>query len=215
LKAFTMLPYPCHTEMCNRFPCITRSMISATTNFIQSRLDLDIINLTVKILTNSNNLFGNLLHWTIYLLCKCIFSPHQNAFAHQKDAFAQQKVGATDCVRRWNWCALLCVTDTFVSTFSRDVLKTLHEFPVVLSSVWSGESWSELERLGEKWWKGLIISDNQAETCLIVTNNDTSIGDLPLIIYISDTCKNQPKRLDSDNTINLSRLIVSLALCIS
>jgi hypothetical protein len=32
-----------------------------------------------------------------------------------------------------------------------------------------------------------------------------------LIITISDTCKNQPKRLDSDNTINLSSLIVSLA----
>jgi hypothetical protein len=31
-----------------------------------------------------------------------------------------------------------------------------------------------------------------------------------LIITISDTCKNQPKRLDSDNTINLSSLIVSL-----
>ena len=52
--------------------------------------------------------------------------------------------------------------------------------------------------------------DNQAETCLIITINDTSIGDLPLIITISDNCKNQPKRLDSDNTINLSSLIVSL-----
>jgi hypothetical protein len=31
-----------------------------------------------------------------------------------------------------------------------------------------------------------------------------------LIITISDTCKNQPKRLDFDNTINLSSLIVSL-----
>jgi hypothetical protein len=68
-----------------------------------------------------------------------------------------------------------------------------------MSSVWSGESWAELERLGEKWWKGLII-----------TINDTSIGDRPLIITISDTCKNQPNRLDSDNTINLSSLIVSL-----
>jgi hypothetical protein len=45
---------------------------------------------------------------------------------------------------------------------------------------------------------------------LIITINDTSIGDLPLIITISDTCKNQPKRLDFDNTINLSSLIVSL-----
>jgi hypothetical protein len=32
-----------------------------------------------------------------------------------------------------------------------------------------------------------------------------------LIITISDTCKNQPKRLDFDNTINLSSLIVILA----
>jgi hypothetical protein len=31
-----------------------------------------------------------------------------------------------------------------------------------------------------------------------------------LIITISDTCKNQPKTLDFDNTINLSSLIVSL-----
>ena len=82
--------------------------------------------------------------------------------------------------------------------------------PWVLSCVWSGESWTELERLGEKWWKSLIISDNQTEICLIITINDTSIGDLPLIITISDTCKNQSKRIDSDNTFNLSRLIVIL-----
>ena len=37
-----------------------------------------------------------------------------------------------------------------------------------------------------------------------------SIGDLPLIITISDTCKNQFKGLDFDNTINLSSLIVNL-----
>ena len=72
-----------------------------------------------------------------------------------------------------------------------------------------GQTWKGWERSGEK---GLIISDNQAETYLIITINDTSIGDLPLIITISasDTCKNQPKRLDFDNTINLSSLIVSL-----
>ena len=57
----------------------------------------------------------------------------------------------------------------------------------------------------------MIISDNQAETRLIITINDTSIGDLPLIITISDTCKNQSQSLDFDNTINLSILIVSLA----
>ena len=70
-----------------------------------------------------------------------------------------------------------------------------------------GQTWRGWERSGEK---GLIISDNQAQTWLIITINDTSIGDLPLIITISDTCKNQPKRLDFDNIINLSSLIVSL-----
>ena len=87
----------------------------------------------------------------------------------------------------------------------------IEESVFILSSVWSGESWADLERLGEKWWKGLIISGNQAETYLIIMINDTSIGDLPLIITISDTCKNQPKRLDFDNTINLSSLIVILS----
>ncbi len=90
-----------------------------------------------------------------------------------------------------------------------------------------GQTWRGWERSGEK---GLIISDNQAQTWLIITINDTSIGDLPLIITISDTCKKwttlivykwllklfnfnfQPNRLDFDNTINLSSLIVSLAL---
>jgi hypothetical protein len=82
-------------------------------------------------------------------------------------------------------------------------------YPDIFGPVNHGQNWKGWERSGEK---GLIISDNQAETCLIITINDTSIGDLPLIITISDTCKNQPKRLDFDNTINLSSLIVSLAL---
>jgi hypothetical protein len=60
-----------------------------------------------------------------------------------------------------------------------------------------GQTWKGWERSGEK---GLIISDNQVQTWLIITINDTSIGDLPLIITISDTCKNQPKRLDFDNS---------------
>ncbi len=76
-----------------------------------------------------------------------------------------------------------------------------------------GQTWKGWERSGEK---GFIITindtDNQAQTWLIITINDTSIGDLPLIITISNTCKNQPKTLDFDNTINLSSLIVSLAL---
>jgi len=38
------------------------------------------------------------------------------------------------------------------------------------------------------------LRDNQSETCLIITINDTSTCDLPLIITISDTCKNQPTR---------------------
>jgi hypothetical protein len=70
-----------------------------------------------------------------------------------------------------------------------------------------GQTWKGWERSGDK---GLIINDNQPQTWLIITINDTSIGDLPLIITISDTCKNQPKRLDFDNTINLSSLIVIL-----
>jgi len=71
-----------------------------------------------------------------------------------------------------------------------------------------GQTWKGGERSGEK---GLIISDNQVETCLIITIHDNSLWYLPLIINTSDTCKNQPKRLDFDNTINLSSLIVSLA----
>jgi hypothetical protein len=69
-----------------------------------------------------------------------------------------------------------------------------------------------LGKVGREVVKSLIISNNQVETCLIITINDTSIGDLPLIITISDTGKNQPKRLDSDNTINLSSLIVILVV---
>ncbi len=52
--------------------------------------------------------------------------------------------------------------------------------------------------------------DYQDETGLIFTINDTSIGDLPLIMTISDASKKHPKRFDSDNPINLSRLIVNL-----
>jgi len=66
-----------------------------------------------------------------------------------------------------------------------------------------------LERSGDLCF--VIISDNHGGTCLIITINDTCTCDLPLIITISDTSKNQPKRLvDSDNQINLSILIVTL-----
>jgi hypothetical protein len=96
--------------------------------------------------------------------------------------------------------------------FSGACQTRLEEFPKksschVFGLVNHGQTWRGWERSREK---GLIISDNQAQTWLIITINDTSIGDLPLIITISDTCKNQPKRLDFDNTINLSSLIVSL-----
>ena len=70
-------------------------------------------------------------------------------------------------------------------------------------------------RIGKVGRKVVKKACNQAQTCLIITINDTSIGDLPLIITISDTCKNQPKRLDFDNTINLSNLIVSLGAHVS
>jgi len=46
---------------------------------------------------------------------------------------------------------------------------------------------------------------------LIITINDTCTFDLALIITGGDTHKNQPKRFDSDNQINVSRLIVILA----
>ena len=123
---------------------------SAPTNFIQSRLHLVIINLAVKILTNSNNLFGNPLHLTIFLLRKCIPARIKTwrSCSQGIDCFplSQAKVGSfwfsapvrrtgcggllvnTDCVRRrWRWSVLLCATSDFVSTFSW--LKTLHEFP--------------------------------------------------------------------------------------
>jgi hypothetical protein len=55
--------------------------------------------------------------------------------------------------------------------------------------------------------------ERSGEKVLIITINDTSnVLDWgpSLIITISDTCKNQIKRLHFDNTINLSSLIVNL-----
>jgi hypothetical protein len=121
--------------MCDRFPCITRSIIPAPTDPIHSRLHLPIIiDLDVKILTNSNNLFGNPLYWTIFLLHQCIPSLIKvGRHGSQSINFcplSQIKVGSfcfsgpvrrsgcgglfvsTDCVRwRWCWSALLCATD--------------------------------------------------------------------------------------------------------
>ncbi len=206
---------------------------------------LPIINLAVKILTNSNNLLGNPLYWTIFLLRKCIPAlikvGRRDSQRIHCCPLSQIKVGSfcfsapvrragcggllvsTDCVRRrWCWSALLWATAAFAaffsSTFSRHCPENTWRIswkshfpsffsPVNLSPVNHGQNWRGRERSGEK---GLIISDNQAQTCLIITINDTSTGDLPLIITISDTCKNQPKRFDFDNTINLSSLIVRL-----
>ncbi len=39
-----------------------------------------------------------------------------------------------------------------------------------LSNVWSGESSTELERLGESWWKILIMDDNQAFSVMTLFN---------------------------------------------
>ena len=59
-------------------------------------------------------------------------------------------------------------------------------------------------------YQPLAHRDNQAFPCLIITINDTCTSDVPLIITISDTSKNQHKSLDSDDHINVSRLIVCL-----
>ena len=55
------------------------------------------------------------------------------------------------------------------------------------------ESWNPVSMI---WLSShLTLSfDNQSETCLIITINDISIGNLSLIITISDTSKNQPKQ---------------------
>ncbi len=68
---------------------------------------------------------------------------------------------------------------------------------------------SRIGKVGREVVKRLYYQD---ETCLIITINYTSTCDLLLIITISDTSKKQPKSLDSDDQINLSRLIVNLAL---
>ncbi len=143
-------------QMFDRFQCITRSIIPVPTDPIHSRLHLVIINLTVKILTNANNLFGNPLYWTIFLLCKCIpalikvgrrgsqnihFCP-LNQIKVSSFCFSAPVRGAgcgdllvsTDCVRRrWCWSTPLCSTAVFAVFFSSHFLgidlKTLDEIP--------------------------------------------------------------------------------------
>ncbi len=153
------------------------------------------------------------IQWTIFLLCKFIPTTSKCDVVVRREStvfpWVRLKVGSfgfsdpvrrvrcgglvsTDCVRWWLWCVFLCVTTVFVSTLSRYVLKTRISRKASFTlffcfeGFWSGESWEQLERLGEKWWKILIFSDNQAETCLIVTINDASSGDFPWLLI--DRC---------------------------
>ncbi len=214
--------------MCDQFSCTTRSIISAQTNFIQSRLHLAIIILTVKIPTNSNNLFGNPLYWTIFLLRKWIptWIKIRRTCSQSFKCFPlnQVKVGSfgfSTPVSRDGCGSLLVSTDwrpvmTLVRGGTSNTKKSrwnrvgaskiiLDFYPVIGLVRWIISRLAS-ERLGEMWWKSLIISDNQDETSLIITINYTSIGDLSLIMTIIDTGKNQTKRLDSDNIYSDSTL---------
>jgi len=55
--------------------------------------------------------------------------------------------------------------------------------------------------------KTLIISDNQGFQDLIIKPFDNQTVSLRLLSRISDTSENKTERLDSDNQINISRLI--------
>jgi hypothetical protein len=139
---------------CDRFPCIARSIISAPTNFIQSRLYLVIIKKSSPIPTICSG-----IHWIEPSFC-CA-----NAFqaASKYDVvvrrastfpLCQVKVGSfgfstpvrrdgcvgllvnTDFVRQWqDWCTLLCSS----SPRFRGVLKTLER----ISWVFNDDDW---------WW---------------------------------------------------------------
>jgi hypothetical protein len=65
-------------------------------------------------------------------------------------------------------------------------------------------------KLGSDVVKTLIISDNQGFHSLIIKPFDNQTVSLPSLSRISDTSENQPERLDSDNQINISRLISCL-----
>jgi hypothetical protein len=62
-------------------------------------------------------------------------------------------------------------------------------------------------KLGRDVVKTLIISDNQTFHGLIIRPFDNQTVSLPWLSRISDISENQPQRLDSDNQINISRLI--------
>jgi hypothetical protein len=85
----------------------------------------------------------------------------------------------------------------------------------VYQAAWSGESSGKLVNLGETWWKPSIVSDNQAFHSLIIKPFDNQTVSLPWLSQISGTSENHPERLDSDNQINISRLICCLGCSIS
>jgi hypothetical protein len=73
----------------------------------------------------------------------------------------------------------------------------------VSSKVNRRQNWKSWVRHGEKL-------DNQAFHSLIINHFDNQTVTLPWLSRISDTSENQPKRLDSDNQINISTLICTL-----
>ena len=65
-----------------------------------------------------------------------------------------------------------------------------HFLSAILSTIWSGESSSELEKLGETWWKAwlsLIIKLSRAWLSRPLIIRPRGDCFLPLIITISDT----------------------------
>jgi hypothetical protein len=168
--------------MYDRFPCITRSITSThtPTNIIQSRRHLTTINLSVKILTNSNNLFGNPLHWTIFLCCTNTFHPSSKCdvtVRRTSTVFTWTRLGARVC---------FCVSLSPPSP-RFDGIPSKHLGEVTVESDWNFEDcvWflscqlfgpvnhAELERLD--WGPSLDFS-------LTVILPKTSLKDLILII---------------------------------
>ena len=85
----------------------------------------------------------------------------------------------------------------------------------ILSTVWASESSAEFDKLGKTWWKSwlpLIIKLFRAWLSSLMILRPRGNCDLTLVVTIGDTSWNQPKRLDSDNQINISTLIHTLVL---
>ena len=83
------------------------------------------------------------------------------------------------------FCVSLPPSPHFFGACPKDFTKNFEDYKIayirflschLFGPVKHGQTWRGWERSGEK---GLIISDNQAQTCLIITINDTSTGDLP------------------------------------